>query len=701
MALIILYLLSSILILIGIEPFKTAGIFLIICYLPGFYLFSFLKREKLTFEDLILAFPCSIGINSILILSLLFAGFHVKYIPTIIHIISGVITVLYIVNRSKTFTPLEKKSHLSFLTGFTAIKISRQELIFALFALLITLLLSIPIFIGPNRLSISGHAFFHSSLVTQILNGIFPPENPGLGGTKIGYYWGFHTLIAALTIKTSLQQLQIAFILNFISLYIIFCVAYCFAKAFDLSEVYRYIFPLAIIGLMRSDAGVFLIAKLFSGDLIPFDKMISSPVEPGEVIKSWLQGIPWFDSRIFFLHKFYNVSGMPLGISLCFSYVLLLLKLDEKNNGNRIYLINIAIVLIASFITYPPLSIFLLLLAPIWICSIFLLSRGNLMERIKESFKVLLPHIITIFFVLPYLLFVVTSREASSGNQGGILKLDVYEQSFRNIMVFLLPSPVIIYGLWITFKKLSFSRKFSFLLICTLLSLCLSIFTRLPFDDSYKFNYILTFFFGLFFVFGVSGFLLLFSNRRIKLFIIASVFLYIVLNPLIVKASYIVSSLSTGFTYIFSDKHIVYAQDKQKNEAYTWIRENTPSESLIMLSYIETNWPCCGLNNNYEPAAITERVLYVITDKDFTTSNPEFKKRVQLRKELFENPRNPEVINFFTLLNRPVYLLVEEKLPENRFFVEPIFKEFPHHPDKTFLLVFTNKRQRVYFIHLK
>lgn len=683
MALIVIYVLSSILIFVGVEPFRTAGIFLSICYLPGFCLFALGKRETIEFEDIVLVFPCSIGISCILILILLFAGFHIQYIPIIIHIICGIIAGIHIITKGKKVT---------------AINVGRQELIFALFAFLITLLLSIPLFLGPNRLAIAGHAFFHSSIVTQILNGTFPPENPGMGGTLIGYYWGFHTLIAALTVKTSLQPLQIAFILNLISLYITFCIAYCFAKAFDLFEVYRYIFPLAILGLMRSDAGVFLLAKFFSGNLMTFDQMISFPVEPGEVMEKWLNGIPWYDSRLFFLSKIYNVSGMPLGISLCVSFLLLLLISDEKNNRNKIYLISMTIVLMASLINYPPLSIFLLLYVPIWACFIFLAGSGNFKERFRESFKAMLPFIAAIFFVLPYLLSVVLSREASSGKQGGIFRLDFYEQSVRNIIVFLLPSPLIIYGIWITFKKLSFSRKHSFLLIGTLLSLCLSIFVRLPFDDSYKFNYILTFFIGLFFVFGICGLLTLFSDRRIRLFITASLFLYIVQNPIIVKASFIVSSLSTDYVYTFSDGHIVYARDEQRNEAYSWIRENTPRDSLIMLTHVETNWPCCGFNNNYEPAALSERSLYVIRDEDFTTSNPEFRERVRLREMLFENPADTEVTKYFSSLNRPVYLLIDNKLPDGRYPVESRFNTFPEDPGQRFLLVFRNEIQRVYLI---
>jgi len=686
MALIILYFFSLILILIGIEPLKTAGIFLNICYLPGFLVFTLSKKDKLVFEDLILAFPCSIGISSILVLMLLFLGVHVKYIPYIINAVIGFIVALYIVIRNKN-------------KAYTAVKLSKQELIFCLFAFLITLLLSIPFFLGPNRHAIASHAFFHSSIISQILNGVFPPENPGLGGTPIWFYWAFHSLIATLTAQTNFQQIQIMFLLNVLSLYMIFCISYSFARAFDLPEGCRYIFPLAAIGLMRSDAGIFFIKNLLSWNLISLNKSDLSLMEPIDVLSDWVRGVSWYDERLFFMNKFYNVSGMPLAISLCLAYLLLLLLFLRKNYAeNKIYLINLSIVIIACSFNYPPLAIIPLVHAPLWICYLFLSNKGCFKEKISGAYKVLLPYIVAILIALPYLLLIVGS---GSGKQDGFISLDFYAQSIRNLIVFFISFPLIVAGAWIAMRHLAFSHETFFLLIGTSVCFGLSTFTQLPFDNSYKFNFILTFFFALFFVFALFKWLPLLTTQWVKRFIGAGIVVYLLFTPLLVEASYILSSLCTTRKYTFSDRHLIYAQDKQRNEAYTWIRENTPFDSLVMLSYVETNWPCCGLNANYEPSAIAERNLYVIKDKDFTTKHPEYKKRVWFRERLFENPEDLQVVNFFVSLNRPVYLLIDKNLPEDRFFVEERFKKFPENPGEESLLVFRNESQRVYLINVK
>lgn len=683
----ILFLLSTILVYINIEPFSITGILLSICYFPGLCLFAIGKRDKIVFEDLLLAFPISVGLSGLLTLALLFLGIHVKYIFPIIHFIVGIAVLVYVIKKIKN-------------RAYSVVELNKQDIYFCMFALMITLLLSIPFFIGPNRGPIASHAFHHSSFVSQILNGIFPPENPGLGGTRIGYYWGFHAFIAALTAHTAFHHLQIIFILNAISLFMIFCIAYSFGRAFDLAEGYLYIVPLAIIGMMRSDIGIFFIHKLLSGNLTSLEDLRAQYqyLLPNDVLDNWVGGLTWLDTRLFYLSKFYNISAMPLAISLCLAYLLLLLLVIKKSvKEKRIYAISSGITIMACVLYYPPLAIIPLLFLPIWACVIFLSARSQFKEKILEASEVLLPYVIGILLIFPYLFFIMGSRDVSSSGQGEVFAFAFYTQSIKNIVVYLIPFPVLVAGIWIAYKKLSFSRELLFLLAGTALCLGLTVFTRWPFDNSYKFNYILVFFFAMFFVVALSALLSLLSRRWVARVIIYGIILLLLSGPLIVEAAYITSCLTTDRYLIFRQGHLIYALDKTKNEAYAWIRENTPPEALLMLSYIKTPNPCCGINPNYEVAAIAERNLYVIKDTDYTTSNTEYAIRVSIRERLFKNPHDPQVIDYFTSLNRPVYLLVEENLPDY-FIVEARFKPFPANLGEPFVLVFQNTKQRVYRI---
>jgi hypothetical protein len=622
-----------------------------------------------------------------LTVGLLFAGVTVAYIPIIILAFVGVTGFLYVV---------------IFKGKPAVIRLSRQEIVFAVFAIFIVLSLSIPFFMGgPNRLAIAGHVFHHSLMVTQIMNGIFPPENPGLGGTSIGYYWGFHSLVAALTARTNYHQIQIFFIVNVISLFIIFCISYNFSKIYKLPEIYRYIMPLAVLGLMRFDAGILFIWKLISGSLPPLQEIIARPVEPYEVLMSWLHNLPRFDTRLLFLRKIYNVSGMPLAVTLCLAYLLsLLLIIKGKSSKNIYYLIGIVLIITACFLNYPPLAIFLVLHAPIWFVFLLVSESGSLKAKIRESLTILIPYFLAILIVLPYMLFIITSRDISSADQGGILQLSFYEQSIINIVTFLVPLPVILYGIRGAFKELKLSRELLFLLIAAILCLGLTVIVRLPFNNSYKFSYLLTFLYALFFVYAVQELLSFVKSRPFRRLIIVGIILFLSMPALIVEASSIVSLFSTAQQYEFSDKHITYTQDPGKNEAYRWISENSQPDSLLMLSYIETNWPCCGLNNNYETAAVSERNLFVIKDEDYTVSNPEYKTRKRMREKLFKDPGDRQVVDYFTSLNRPVYLLVEEGLDKSKFLVEKRFEHFPSDPGKGFQLVFSNSKHRVYQIRL-
>ena len=685
MALIVIYLISTVLIFIKAEPFTVTGVLLSICFLPGLSFLALARPKKLYFEDILLAFPVSVGISSIVVITLLFMGVQISYIPIIIHVIVGTAAIFHIFTRHRQKT-------------YAIVEINKQELLFSLFSLFVILVLSIPFLLGPNRPSISAHGFHHSLLVTQILNGIFPPENPGLGGTGIGYYWGFHALVAALTVNTSLQQLQIMFMLNAISLYFVFCISCSIAKRFDLPGKYCYIMPIAIIGLMRMDAGILFLLKFLSGHAASFKTLTAAPQEPYEILSVWTRGLPWIDSRQFALHKLYNVSGMQLAVSLCYSYMFILLR--REFYSNKTCMISAALIISACFFNYPPLAIFLLFFVPLWVFYIFISIQGNFKERIRQASRIAIPYIAAGIIVSPYMLYIMAGRAASSGGQGGIFSFDFYDQSIKNMVVFMVPMPIIVYGALVAMKRFALSREFYFLAIGTVLCLVLTVFTRWPFNNSYKFNYVLPLFYSLLSLLALNNLLSFITSKWFRRLSTAVLVFFLALTPIIVESSHMVSSFSTDYVYLFNGRHLIYAQDRQKNEAYEWIHENTPFNALIMLTYTETNWPCCGLGNNYEAAAIAERTLYVIRDDDYTVSNPEYAKRIAFRKKLFENPEDPSVIDFFRKLNRPVYLLIEDNLDESRFFVEDRFKPYSYEPGKEFELLYQNDKQRIYNLQL-
>ena len=664
MTLIVLYILSITAIFLPYEPLKLAGIIISICFLPALCLFTLGKKEKLEFEDIILAFPCSIGISSILILGLLYFGVSIGNIINIIIIITGVAVLSYIIANRKN------KSHIT-------IKLSSNEIVFCFLAFLITLLLGIPILLGSDRIPISNHGFFHSAFVTQILNGIFPPENPGLGGVKINYYWGFHTFIAGLSSKTNFHPLKIISMLNLLSLFMIFCISYSAAKFLGFSEGYRYLMPLAMISLMRTDAGIFSVVKLFSGNLPPLQNLLV-----------WSQNLVSGLSEMHFLTKFYNATGMPLGLCLTFAYFLILLLLSKRTFADRdkkVYLISIGVMTIASVIAYLPLAIFPLLLIPIWAGFIIFTTQGVFKEKFKEASEILLPYLIAILLVLPYLLYI---RDA--GQSGGV-QIIWFAPTLKYVAVFWLSFPVIAAGIWLALKRLAFSRTLYFLLTSTFLILVLSIFIEWGRTESYKFAYILSFFFSIFFVFALSVWLPKIHNRLLKGLITTSIVLLLLYNPISVEKSYILSPWFRDSTYSFSGKHIIFAKDSVKNEAYTWIRDNTPPDALVILTHIKASAiNSFAANVAFEPSVLSERSLFVIGDTVFTMVFPEYTKRLDISEEFFEEPRNPKVRNFFASLKRPVYLLVEDK-----------FNELPENFKNEFPLMFHNDRQKVYLVYGK
>jgi hypothetical protein len=676
--LIILYITTIVLIVTGLHPLIIAGIFFGICYLPGLTMLALIKKKDLHFEDFILALPVSIGISSILIFALLYAGIHVKFIS---YIIIGIVGLLILATSIK-----HKK-----LPSFN-LKLSKKEVRFVIIAFLMTLIFSVPVI--SERITVSAHGLHHFTLVSQIMNGIFPPENSGMGGTPIGYHWGYHAFIAALSYPMDLNPLRIISMLNVISLFLVFCIAYSSARYLDFSEWNSYLVPLALIGLMRSDALIFIVNKFSSAHFLSLREVSFPEIRPSEILQSWIWGggAPWFDRRMFFLNKYYNANSMPLGIGLCLSYfylMLISLKKAHENKNNTTFTVTLSLLIIANCIIYPPLALVVLLHAPVWAGSVLVFKRTDFKAKLKDTLEILIPYALAVIISLPYLLSV------SSNTGEPVIRIKIGDQSIINLVSFLLPMPVIIAGVFFSYKKLP-SVIFYFLIAAASVCFGLSVFTEVVLNNSDKFAFILSFFYALYFVLATSVLLHFISNRWVTRILSAAVLVYLLVTPVITEAAYIISPWFRDHTYSFSGRHVVFDQDRKRNEAYTWIRNNTPPESLLMLTYVETTDPDdIAQNSAYQPAALSERNLFVIKDW-YTFPNPEYTKRVSIRGKLFMNHSDPEVDGFFKSLNRPVYLLVEDELPP-LYLEDKIFHNFPDNPEG-FLLVFKNKNQRVYVV---
>ncbi|HDH05632.1 MAG TPA: hypothetical protein ENH01_07960 [Nitrospirae bacterium] len=687
--LIILYIITAALVLAGFQPLKIAGIFFSICYLPGLTLFALIKKDALKIEDMILSFPVSVGISGLLTLGLLYIGVHVKFIAYIIYGITGFILLFHVIKYKKS-PPL-------------TISLSGREIRFIIIAFLATLAFSIPVI--SERIAISAHGFHHLSMVTRIFNGFFPPENPGMGGAAIGYQWGYHALVAAISFPANFHPLRVFSTFNVMSLFFIFCIVYRSAKSFDIPEGYCYLAALALIGLMRSDAGIFYAWNLFSGSFPPVQNTASAPLN---LLTSWVWGVSYLDTRLFFMNKFYNANNMPVGICFVFALFLILLLLQEekiKSVHRKIYTALLAPVLVALAVTYAFFLIIPLLLVPVWAGVLFLTNNGSYRDKFGESFRLIVPCAIAAVITVPYLSLISGGNSVvTAGRSVGEFKfIYLNVQTIRNLIVFLLPSPLIIAGFWFAFKRFAFSRRFLFLLSGTLICLLLSVFLRLNWSNSAKFSFILSFFFAFLFVFSLAYILPLFSNIWLKRGVTACITVFLLATPVITEAAYICSPWFRDTTYAFNGRYVVFARDKSRNEAYTWIRDNTPPDALLLLNYYATPYAPGGITIaqifSYRPVALSERSLFVIKDV-YAYLLPEYEERVKIRKQFFKNPQSAEVKQYVMSLNRPVYLLVEEGY-EDPLMKGVEFDNVPEYPGLPFVLVYRNDKQRVYRLQFK
>jgi hypothetical protein len=276
-----------------------------------------------------------------------------------------------------------------------------------------------------------------------------------------------------------------------------------------------------------------------------------------------------------------------------------------------------------------------------------------------------------------------------------VIRIRFYGQSIINLVTFWVAMPAIVAGVFLSFKKFP-SNIFSFLIAASSVCLGLSIFTQVTFGNSAKFTFILSFFYAIYFVYAISTIMHWMTRQWLKRLFLACIIFCLLTTPVITEAAYIISPWFSDETYAFSGRHIIFYQDRKRNEAYKWIRENTPPDALLMLTYVETSNPdTIAQNSTYEPSALAERNLFVVKDW-YTVSNPEYKKRIMIRKKLFSDTSYTAVNKYFLELNRPVYLLVEDTQSP---FIRPDsdFGSFDFN-SRHFQLVFTDGRQRIYRI---
>jgi hypothetical protein len=670
----------------GVQPLSAAGIFLGICYLPGLTVLALIKKESLKIEDLILAYPCSIGISSLLTLGLLYSGVHAGHAAYIIFIIFGSLVLFHLIKNKSA--------------KLMTVDLSAGETGFVIAALFMTLLFSVPVV--SERIAISHHGFHHFSLVTNISNGFFPPENPGMGGEPIGYHWGYHAFVAAISYPVNLNPLRTFSMLNIVSLFFLFCISYRSARTFALSKGFCWISPVVLIGLMRSDAVIYFVKNVI---LEQFPLVRDTASAPLNLLTSWVGGASYLDTRLFFMNKFYNANNMPVGLCLLFAFFLIiLLRQEGKAENKKRYLLTIVtFVLAAIALNYAFFLIALLAFVPVWADILFITGSGRMTERYKEVGELILPCIIAAVITGPYLLKVASGGSVITAGKdvGDFEFIYINVQTIKNLIVLLLPLPVILFGFRILYKHLGFSRTSLFLFAGSFVFLALAAFLRLNWSNSAKFSFILSFMFSFPFAFALQWMYGTSMNRLVTKTLISFIVLILLFTPFLTEAAYIFSPWFRDGDYEFKGRHIAFARDRTRNEAYAWIRENTPPETLILLPFFASPRAPGGItiaqSFSYRTSALMERSLFVIKDV-YAYVSPEFNERATIRELLFSDPRNNKVQEYLMTINRPIYLL-EEDVNNDPLLHGITFDRRPGDAPDIFKPIFNNDRQRIYEIN--
>ncbi len=179
------------------------------------------------------------------------------------------------------------------------------------------------------------HGFLHGNIIYQIVNGQIPPSNPFLAHDPVKYMWGYHFIVALLTVLTFLSPFKIFAGLQLMSI--------CFIFFF----LYR-------ISLLQSENKITAVLAGFAGlfAVTPLTQKVTGKTLAFFGVEKYSFGI-----TTYFMDKFNNHNPMPVGaVFFCaalFLYFWFLYKQEITVKTGILF----GISLFLSGFTYPLLYI--------------------------------------------------------------------------------------------------------------------------------------------------------------------------------------------------------------------------------------------------------------------------------------------------------------------------------------------------------
>ena len=510
-------------------------------------------------------------------------------------------------------------------------KFSLKSFILGLLPYLL-LIPSIMAVVLSTRLQISNHAPIHMGYITQILNGISPPENPLLPGYPANNYWLYHAFLSLIVYVFHIAQPAAATVVNIGA---IFGTLYFIRKSLSVlglsnnNPCLRSFYSLFILFGANLFASFHILGAYLLQEDIPLIKMIKREnfVLLGDLR---LQNL---------LMKYLNFAGVGMGV-LYFSFALYIgiLIVKGKLSSGKIFVLSIAV--LGALIFHTTIGIFTLLVIPASVLISILFIKKEIIRAYIQNTKSLEIMALIIAVVLLFIPILDYIHKASVALPAEVYFGESVSYIFLSIVSIAYPLiPLAAIAIIFFIKK--DSAVILFFAAISTLGYALSLIVDLPDYNQYKFVYLATL--ALCFL-GAYGLEYLYFDLRGKFSSVGKFTVYIILiilslNLLLVGTKFIKSELFRDRTYHYEKGSIALKESYQFSDSYEWIRENTPSDTIVILPLASKN---TGkerqLNGNIY--IIGERLSYVAFGDFFVEAIDEYYTRAE-NVNLFYSERTP------------------------------------------------------------
>ncbi|MFH1312127.1 MAG: hypothetical protein ABIJ00_02770 [Candidatus Eisenbacteria bacterium] len=400
--------------------------------------------------------------------------------------------------------------------------------------------------LNPGFRVYSFHSFMHGGIVYQILNGDIPPLDPLVAGHPVHYPWGPHLIAAGISGIFRVTPFYSLAFLNAASLVLVLVLIYKISRLLVDDD------RAAILAVICSVYGVTV--------FIPEMLELLPDGFPAEI-----RGIP-------ILHKFITLNTLPIGL-VCF--LLALYSAIRLLRGS--HLVGTGMLLLASILGtgffYPAFMPGIIATVATGLVVALVLHIGD-RGRVNwlRAGLVLAATCIGLAVLRPYL----TSVGAGTLSSLAILNWTYVGKNSIKYLLVAVPMLVIVLANLGTIRD-RFQRPALFVVAAaTLATMGSYVLTHLPFDNEYKFLLLSTV------TLGILGGAVLGSLRGSYGKCMAFVLIGLLLIPsfrivrLRVSRGHDVAS-----TYVERGVNI-HTTNEEENELYTWIRENTATNSVFI-----------------------------------------------------------------------------------------------------------------------